>query len=59
MMSNNEQVKIDWSKIPEYQQKVFCRALIDACKKFYSDPKNVEKFEQWQAKRRKGERKEV
>ncbi|MCD8054949.1 MAG: hypothetical protein LUF00_13145 [Lachnospiraceae bacterium] len=45
MEENN--FKIDLSQIPDFELEMLCRSLIKACEKFYSDPKNVERFEAW------------
>lgn len=47
-MENNE-VKIDMSKIPKRDLDSLSRAILKACKKFYSDLKNVEVYEKWKA----------
>ena len=46
-MMSEEQPLIDFSQIPEYEMKALCRTLLQSCREFYSDPKNVEKFERW------------
>ena len=56
---SEEQPLIDFSQIPEYEMKALCRTLLQSCREFYSDPKNVEKFERWKAERDKENRKEV
>lgn len=56
---SGEQPLIDFSQIPEYEMKALCRTLLQSCREFYSDPKNVEKFERWKAERDKENRKEV
>ena len=54
-MMSEEQPLIDFSQIPEYEMKALCRTLLQSCREFYSDPKNVEKFERWKAERDKEE----
>lgn len=51
-MSDNT-VKICLDDIPEFERKQLIRATYEACKKFYSDPKNVERFEKWKAEKDK------
>jgi len=51
-MSDN-QVKIDISQLSQFQIDSLCRATLDACKRFYSDPKNVERYEKWKAEKDK------
>lgn len=46
---NNQPPKIDVSQIPEWQKNQLCRTLLDACKRYYSDPENVRKYEEWKA----------
>lgn len=46
---DNQNPKIDVSKIPEWQMNQLCSALLDACKKYYSDPENMRKYEEWKA----------
>ena len=46
---NNQPPKIDVSQIPEWQMNQLCRTLLDACKRYYSDPENVRKYEEWKA----------
>lgn len=56
---NKDQPKIDFSQIPKHQMEALCRTLLKSCTEFYSDPKNVEKYEQWKAERDKSEKKDV
>ena len=44
-------VKINTSQIPETEAKLLAMTFLDAIKKFYSDPKNVEKFQEWKKNR--------
>lgn len=39
--------------LPEWETKQFARWILDACQKFYADPKNVERFNKWKAEREK------
>ena len=43
----NNQIKIDCTKIPPIEVKILCRTLLAAIEKFYDDPKNRERFEEW------------
>ena len=56
---NNDQPKIDFNQIPKHQVEALCRTLLKSCAEFYSDPKNVEKYEQGKAQRDKNEEKDV
>lgn len=49
--NSETKVKIDVSQIPKYQVDLLCHDILEGCKKFYSDPENVKKFEEWKAKR--------
>lgn len=44
--------KIDYSQIPSSDVKNLCRTLTAAVKAFYDDPKNCERFEEWQRSRK-------
>ena len=46
---NNQPPKIDVSQLPKWQMNRLCRTLLDACKRYYSDPENVRKYEKWKA----------
>lgn len=49
----DDKLKISFDDIPEFERNQLVRATVEACKKFYSDPKNVERFEKWKAERDK------
>ena len=49
----DEKVEIKFEDIPEFQRNRLVKATLDACKRFYSDSKNVERFEKWKAERDK------
>lgn len=49
-MKNNK-IKIDYTKIPPIELKILCRTFVTAIEEFYDDPKNRERFEQWQKNR--------
>lgn len=44
-------VRINPALIPETETKLLAMSFLDGIRKFYSDPKNVEKFEEWQKRR--------
>ena len=50
---NENRDKIHFEDIPEFQRNRLAKSLLEACRKFYSDPKNVEKFEKWKAEKAK------
>lgn len=41
--------KIDLNGLSEWQLNRLCHALLDACKRYYSDPENMRKYEEWKA----------
>lgn len=41
-------VRINPELIPETETKLLAMALLDAMRRFYSNPKNEEKFQEWQ-----------
>ncbi len=44
-------IHIDLSQVPKYQMDSLCKAILEGCKKFYADPKNVEAYEKWKAEK--------
>ena len=44
-------IHIDLSQIPKYQMDSICKAILESCKKFDADPKNVEAYEKWKTER--------
>lgn len=44
-------VRINPELIPETETKLLAMALLDAMRRFYSDQKNEEKFQEWQKRR--------
>ena len=37
--------------LSNWQKEQLARATLEACRKFYSDPENVKKYEAWKAER--------
>lgn len=37
--------------VPAHVVDSMARGLIDACRKFYEDPENVRRFEEWKARK--------
>ena len=37
--------------LPDYVKDNLARALLDAAKRFYQDPENLRKFEEWKARK--------
>lgn len=46
-----EEVHVIPADIPEHVMDSLARALLDAARRFYSDPENVRKFEEWKARK--------
>lgn len=46
-MMNEKIPKINLDLIPRCEMNILCRTLLDAAKRFYSDPANVERFNEW------------
>lgn len=46
-------VNIQWSKVPKTDKDIVSRSLIQWITEFYSDPINMEAFEEWKASRDK------
>ena len=51
---NNSPIKIDITQIPPVELKLLCQTLVKTVEQFYSDPKNRERFEQWEKLHRGG-----
>lgn len=51
----HEPVKIDLNKVPPAEMRVLCETLLEAAKRFYDDPENRRKYEEWQAERKEQE----
>ena len=47
-----QNVKIDFSQIPEVEARNLVRTFYEAVKRFYEDPENVRMFEEWKADRK-------
>lgn len=43
-----DRVEIDVSRIPVIEVKNLCRTLLNAAERFYGDPENRRRFEEWQ-----------
>jgi len=48
---NDSDIKVNINEIPKHDLDRLCRATLEACRRFYSDPKNVERYEKWKAER--------
>lgn len=45
------QVKIDCTQIPCVEVNILCSTLVAAMERFYSDPENCRRFEEWKKQR--------
>lgn len=50
---SSEEYNLQNVSLSKWQVESLARALLPAIEEFYSDPENVRKFEEWQAKREK------
>jgi len=39
--------KIDWDRVPEIERRLLAATLCAAMKRFYEDPENKRKYEEW------------
>lgn len=46
-MMNEKIPKINIDLIPRCEMNILCCSLLDAAKRFYSDPANVKRFNEW------------
>lgn len=44
-----ESIKFNFDQIPEKESRVLGQTLLEACKKFYSDLKNLAEYKAWEA----------
>lgn len=44
-------VRINPALLPEPELKALTMSFLDGIREYYSDPKNVEKFKEWQKRR--------
>ena len=52
-IKENAHIKINPEKIPEDVKRKLAITFLEGARKFYSNPKYVRKFKEWQEKRRK------
>ena len=43
-----ESIKFNFDQIPEKEARVLGQTLLEACKKFYLDPKNLAEYKAWE-----------
>ena len=46
-------VSIIVKEIPAIELRLLCKAVLEATQRFYEEPENVRRFEEWQAARNK------
>lgn len=46
-------IHIDTSQIPAVEVQILSATFLDAVQKFYDDPENIRRFEEWRAAREK------
>ncbi len=46
---SEESYNLENISLSEYQTEQLARATYEACQRFYADPENVKKFEEWKA----------
>lgn len=54
-----EKVKIDLNKVPAAEMRVLCETLLEAAKRFYENPENRRKYEEWLAEKKRMEAQNV
>ena len=47
VMTEGQDVKFDIDLMPKSALRSFCRDTLQACRRFYEDPKNRAAFEEW------------
>lgn len=47
-------VRIDTSQIPAVEVQILSATFLDAVQRFYDDPENIRRFEEWRNKRNGG-----
>ncbi len=49
--TSQEAYNLENISLSEWRKEQLARATLEACRKFYSDPENVKKYEAWKAER--------
>ena len=52
-------VKIDLNKVPAAEMRALCETLLEAAKRFYENPENRRKYEEWLAEKKRMEAQNV
>ena len=50
-VTSKEAYNLENISLSKWQTEQLAKATLDLCRKFYSDPENVKKFEAWKAER--------
>lgn len=50
-ITSQEAYNLENISLPNWHKEQLARAILMACRKFYSDPENVKKYEAWKAER--------
>ena len=50
---SEETYNIENISLSEYQTEQLAKTLLEACQRFYSDPENIKKYEEWKKKNNK------
>ena len=49
--NSQEKFNLENISLSDWQKEQLARATLEACRRFYSDPENVKKYEAWKAER--------
>ncbi len=52
-IASQEAYNLENISLSDWQKEQLARATLEACRKFYSDPENVKKYEAWKCERMK------
>ncbi|MFR5901825.1 MAG: hypothetical protein ACLUIO_20405 [Neglectibacter timonensis] len=53
-VTSQEAFNLENISLTEWQMQSLARTALEGCKRFYADPDNVKKFEEWKEKRDAG-----
>lgn len=48
-VTSKESYNLDNVSLSKFQKEQLAKALLEACKKYFNDPENVKKYEEWKA----------
>lgn len=52
-VTSEESYNLENISLTEFQTRQLARTILDECEKFYSNPENVKRFEEWKKKKNK------